>query len=131
MKILIILYLAVILSISISNAYPAIISNPNTNHSFNIETVYSVPEKYYRYVDKIEFVNYSIKDYENGYIGGYAYAWWNIHHNCYNGYITLSSELKNLSRDALTHELGHIYELCELKRDITTEDFANSFRIYS
>ena len=28
-----------------------------------------------------------------------------------------------------THELGHIFEHCELKRDYSSEQFADSFRV--
>ena len=48
---------------------------------------------------------------------------WDKNHNCRYGKIII--ENPNL----LIHELGHIYELCELKRDVTTEKFADNFRI--
>ena len=54
---------------------------------------------------------------------GWSYVKWDVYHNCYNGIIILSNP------KYLIHELGHIYEHCELKRNISTEEFANNFKI--
>ena len=99
--------------------YPIIISESNINHNKSKELVYSVPKEYLRHIDTIEF-----KDTANN-IRGYAWTKWNRKHICYGGKIILSKIDKNL----LQHELGHIYEFCVLKRDYSTEEFADNFRI--
>ena len=42
-------------------------------------------------------------------------------------YITKMNKIETFK--ILQHELGHIYEHCELKRNILTEEFANNFKI--
>lgn len=124
--------LLVLLS-SIAFAYPVIISNPNTDVEQNKAVVYAIPEKYYEYVNSIEFVDGAVKcrvidvyGQKKCYNGWYK-IYWDKNHNCYNGKITLNSNI--FPYDNLRHELGHIYQHCVLGRDISTEEFANGFKI--
>ncbi len=130
----VILFLLVLtLFSSLSFAYPVIISNEGVNHTRAKELVYSIPEKYYRYVDTIEFVSEPIRKFywENDNeaeiikYGGWYHTYWNKDHICYNGKILIY----NINYNILKHEIGHAYEYCDLKKDISTEDFANEFVI--
>ena len=110
--------------------YPIIISEQGTNHTLNKELVYSIPTKYFEYIDRIEFVNdYLGCEIIDAYgqkrcLRGWSWVHWDENHKCYNGKIILSENSLRL----LMHESGHIYELCKLKRNITTEEFANNFK---
>lgn len=104
--------------------YPIIISEQGINHTESKQLIYSIPQEYYEYVNIIEFVNQPIcKEIQQKCYRGWSQVYWDKNHNCYNGKI----RLQNTS--LIIHELGHIYELCELKRNITTEEFAENFRI--
>ena len=111
--------------------YPVISTEEGINHNEAVKLVYSIPEKHYNFVKKIEFVNGFVKKQVIGNYGelkvwnGWAWTYWDKNHNCYGGKIILSKIDKNL----LQHELGHIYEFCVLKRDYSTEEFANNFMI--
>lgn len=123
--------LLVILSNAVS-AYPIIISESGTNHTLNSQLVYSIPEKYYKFVEKVEFVNgfgarcIVLDEYDQMKCWkGWNSVYWDKNHNCLYGNIILSiADIK-----VLIHELGHIYEYCELKRDTSTEEFADNFKI--
>ena len=118
-------------TITTAMAYPFLISERGTNHTQNKELVYSIPEKYFNFVDTIEFKpDYAYcrayGDFEQKKCySGRSYVKWDVYHNCYNGIIILSNP------KYLIHELGHIYEHCELKRNISTEEFANNFKVTS
>lgn len=118
------LFICLILLSSFTSAFPFIISEDGTNVTENKQLVYSIPEEYFNYVNSIYF--YSNRFYwETKKVDGYAYVFWNNKfHNCYNGKIWTIQNKK-----ILIHELGHIYELCSLKRNTTTEEFANNFQI--
>jgi hypothetical protein len=124
----IMLFLAISSAPLLSYAYPIITSEQEINHTEVKQVVYSIPEKYYEYVNIIKFVKnpickvYDIYGQQQCH-QGWNYVYWDINHKCFNGNIILYNP------DLLMHELGHIYELCELKKDITTEEFANSFKI--
>jgi len=123
----------VVSAILISNvfAYPVIVSEKGVNHTQVKELVYSIPEVYYEGVDVIEFVNEPIQKWikieENHwtleYFGGWYRTYWDREHNCFDGKIWI------YNFDLLVHELGHNYEYCILKKDISTEEFADDFEI--
>jgi len=120
-----------LLVIALSNsvfAYPVIVSNEGINHQEAKELVYSIPEKYYSYVDVVEFVNKPIKKFGLFYSAWY-YAYWNKDHVCYSGKILIYPNKLHSPRDMLQHEIGHIYEHCVLKESISTEDYADEFII--
>lgn len=108
--------------------YPIIISEQGINHSEVKQLVYSIPKEYYEYVDIIEFVNtpickvYDIHGQQKCY-KGWSHVYWDTNHQCFDGKIILSNP------NLLMHELGHIYELCKLNKDISTEEFAKNFKI--
>jgi|TARA_Y100000310_G_scaffold312884_1_gene360662 hypothetical protein len=112
-------------------AYPIIISNEGVNHQEAKELVYSIPEVNFKYVKSVEFVNEPIKKFNwinnNTAIVNYYDGWydisWSKNFECYNGKITI------YHFDILEHELGHIFEHCELKRSISTEEFSNEFKL--
>ena len=115
----------------IAFAYPIIISTSPINHTQAKELVYSIPEEYYEYVDVVEFVN-------NDYSAGYYSIKWNKHHLCYNGKITINYIDRNIyleylgydyNKEILIHELRHMHEHCVLKKDISTEKFADDFKL--
>ena len=120
-------------------AYPQssiLIFDDFVNKTLLKEVIQYIPEEYYEYVDVIEFKNGFVRcqnidefDRKRCY-EGYSWAYWDKAHDCYYGKIILNGKLNrdDLYR-VLQHEIGHIYELCKLKRDITTEDFADGFRI--
>ena len=95
--------------------------------------VYSIPSKYYGYVNVIEFVNSDFahcRVYDNYgqkiCNGGWYWVYWDSNHNCHSTKIIMG---KHEGRGILIHELGHIYEHCELKKDTSTEEFADNFEI--
>ena len=118
-----ILILVLISLVSAVSAFQIIISNEGVNHTQAKELVYSIPEEYYQYVDVIEFVNetFSVT------YGSYAFTYWNGNHDCYNSKIWIYWVFP--LRSTLIHEIGHIWELCTEKKDYTTEEFANGFKI--
>lgn len=120
-KIKLFLYIVVIFLVFVSStyAYPIIIIEQNINHTQAKQLIYSVPEKYYKHVNSIEFKDTAYN------IRGYANAKWNNKHICYSTYIWIF----RINFQILQHELGHIYEFCELKKDVSTEEFANNFKI--
>tara|TARA_Y100000310_G_C20663967_1_gene806401 strand:+ start:100 stop:513 length:414 start_codon:yes stop_codon:yes gene_type:complete len=114
------------------SAFPTIITESEVNHTKAVELVYSIPLKYYQYVDRVEFVNdnyakckvIDVYGQKQCWIGWY-WIYWNKHHDCFNGRIIMSVS----DKDLLVHELGHIYEHCNLRRDISTEEYAGNFII--
>lgn len=114
-------------------AYPTIISSSNYNHTKVKELIHSIPKSYYNHVNVIEFVDTPIchwikeSQYKYSYdcSSGWNQVFWNKKHNCFNVKIQLSS----YSKDILVHELGHVHEYCVLKKDVSTEEFAEGFRI--
>ena len=111
--------------------YPIIISNQGVNHTQAKQLVYSIPEEYYKYVNVIEFVKgYAHEKIIDKFVQkkvwkGWYWVYWNKNHECFNGKIILSE----INRSLLIHELGHIEEHCLLKKDISTEEFADNFKI--
>lgn len=101
-------------------SYPILIHNTNTNITLNKQVVYSINEKYFEYVKVIEFFGKPIIK-RNITGNGWAWVSWDYKHRCFNGHIQLYNPY------SIYHELGHIYEWCELKRNITTQEFANNF----
>jgi len=111
----------------IRNDYPIIVSEQGVNHQKAKDLVYSIPEHHFRYVDVIEFVTTPIKIQDTEVLEFAKYkVLWNKNHYCYEAKITLWN---TFSDKVIEHELGHIYEHCELKKDISTEEFANEFVI--
>ena len=103
------------------------------NQSKMQEIVNSIPSRYYKNVNEIIFVNWTFghcyvydKYGQQKCYQGWNEVKWDSQHKCYSGKIRLG---KNANRSLLVHELGHIYEYCELKRDNSTEEFAEGFRI--
>ena len=113
-------------------SYPIIISNKGVNHKEAKQLVYSIPEKYYKYVNVIEFVNKPIKKFiwetnnraEIKYNDGQYWVYWDKHHKCLKGKILIYS----LTYKVLMHELGHIADYCINLVDYSTEEFANNFQ---
>lgn len=127
-----ILAVNIILFANIINAYPVIVSDSGLNHTKNVELVNSIPDKYLKHIDTISFINSAwakcrIYGSHNQSIcwKGWYWAYWTKSHDCHHTKIILSSN----EYDILEHELGHVYELCELKKDYSTEEFAIDFRI--
>ena len=121
--------LLLVFSISVT-AYPIIISEQGVNHTQAKELVYSIPEEYYEYVDIIEFVNKpicrTIDEFgQKNCWDGWYWIYWNNNHQCHNGKIIIY----RLSYEMIQHELGHIYQICNLKQPTNDEEFAYSFRI--
>ena len=116
---------------SFSFGYPLIISEKGFNHTQAKELVYSIPNKDYKYVDTITFVNnYAHFKYIDNFgqkkvWKGWNWVYWDKNHNCFNGKIILS----DINKSILIHELGHIYEYCNLKKNVSTEVFADNFKI--
>ncbi len=113
---------------SLASAYPIIVSEQGVNHQKAKELVYSIPKEYYRYVDVIEFVDEPLVIGANNEVEvfGMYKVLWNKYHNCYGARIIIWDYLLEKT---LIHELGHIYENCVLKKNISTEEFANNFKI--
>ena len=111
--------------------YPVISTEKGINPTQAKQLVFSIPEQYYFFVKEISFITKPAKTIFIDEYGkskdwdGQYKVYWNKNHSCYNGKIILSSINKGLLR----HELGHIYEICILKKDISTEEFADNFRI--
>lgn len=118
---------------------PILTFEEGVNQSRTTEIVNSIPKEYYKYVNEITFVNN--KTFDNRSFGhcyiydkygqqkcheGWNEVKWDSTHNCYSGKIRLN---KNANRSLLIHELGHIHEYCVLKKNNSTEEFANAFRI--
>ena len=127
--------LSVIILILFSNllySYPVIITEQGVNHTEVKQLVYSIPEKYYKFIDVIEFRPYyaycRVYD-ELGqkkcYDGWYWVYWDNKYHYCFNGKIILNSISKYTNKYILIHELCHIVEHCLLKKNYSTEIFAD------
>ena len=114
----IILVFMLVLTFKSAWAYPVISYEQGVNVELTKLAVYYIPEEYYKYVDRIDFTNNFINN-----EWGHSYAKKNSKGNCYEGRIRLYGIF------ALEHELGHIYEYCELKQDDSTEEFAENFRI--
>ena len=116
-------------------AYPVIVTEQGINHTKSVAIVKSIPEKYYKHVDRIDFVAYDwarCKATDNDQqrcSAGWYWAWWNNNHECNFTRIILGTRNQSLYKKTLTHELGHIFEHCELKRDYSSEQFADSFRV--
>jgi len=132
-KILILMVFGMVLVVSNVIAYPIIISEQGINHTEAKQLVYSIPKAYYKYVNSIEiinkrFVHCSIYDNygQQKCNMGWNWIYWDLNHNCYSVKINVG---KYESQKTLIHELGHVYEYCELKRDISTEEFADNFVI--
>ena len=104
-------------------AYPIIISQEGTDHQKNKELIYSIPKNNFKYVEIVEFRSKPIK-HNNKIYQGYAYVYWDYYHNCYKGKIEIYNYI------ILSHELGHIYDLCVRKNNKTTEEFANGFNLW-
>ena len=101
--------------------YPIIISGDSVNHNKTKETVTSIPVEYYKHVTIVEFTNAK----PQGDFGRYLYKSYND--RCYHSKIWVYAFED--WEETLIHELGHIYEHCELKKKISTEEFANNFEI--
>jgi len=127
-KVILILLVVSILS-SVSFAYPVIVSERGVNHTQIKELVYSIPEEYFKYVDVIEFVNEPLKVAEDGEVKrvGTYMVFRTDSYVCYNGKIKLWDYSD--SKITVIHEIGHSYEFCELKKDYSTEEFADNFVI--
>lgn len=116
---------------NIAFAYPNIISERGINHTQAKQLVYSVPEQYFKYVNSIEFVinpiNCGIIDKygQKRCYDGWSQAYWDKNHNWYKGKIIL----KDISRSLLVHEISHIIDFCVNKVNVSTEEFADNFRI--
>ena len=126
---LLITLISTIFLISYVSAYPSIISESGVNHTQAKELIYSIPEKYYKYVKAVEFVNEPI-----GHNAGWYDIQWDSGHNCYNGKIGIyyfPNTILNhyIYYEILQHEIGHIIDHCINKSDFSTEDFANKFII--
>ena len=128
MKTIIIFMIVMSLISSISFGYPLIISEKGFNHTQAKELVYSISNRYYKYVDTITFVNnYAHFKYIDTFgqkkvWKGWNWVYWDKNHNCFNGKIILSCIDKKL----LIHELCHIAEYCLLKSDYSSETFADN-----
>jgi len=100
--------------------YPLLKFEKGRDMQSDKQWVYSIPQDYYKYVDVIYFVNKPIK--RNGELfDGYYKIRWSGNHKCYGGIIWLYNEA------SLQHELGHIYQICVDKKDVSTEQYANNF----
>ena len=86
-KAMVILVILVLSSFSVA-AYPIIISNEGINTTQAKELVYSIPEKYFKYVNVVEFVNKPL--YNSGqFNSGWYNVLWNNKHKCYDGKIQI------------------------------------------
>lgn len=133
-RLLILNLITTILVVSSVNAmnYPTIVTEKGINHSEAKKLVYSVPEDYFRFVNKIIFTN---KKYakcktidtfgQKMCWKGWANAYWNKKHICTSTNIIMA----DLNRARLIHETNHIYDYCINKVNISTEKFADNFRI--
>jgi len=129
-KVKIVLCFLIVFTLIVSSvsAYPVIISESGIDHQTSKELVYSIPEKYYRYVDVIEFVNKPIKKF-NQYYSGWHYVYWTKNHQCFNGRIWIYDNDLFPKEEMIVLELGNIYQRCILKQDIGNESFAKNFKI--
>ena len=115
--------------------YPAIVTSEGMNHTIAKELVYSVPEHYYKHVDKIEFhIDYRIESFwvPNGPGWGYAFAdsyWIHNQWQCVGGFIDLEYNVFNSDcrKFILMHELGHMDEFCNQHKEYSSEEDANDF----
>jgi len=115
------MFLFCILATMSVSAYPTIVSS-GINHTDFKETVYSFPEELF---DGVEVIEYSTEN--KSYSGVTRVLWYEYDHYCYNGKITLYN---SYSENLIWHELGHVYEYCNLKRDSSSELFARLFQDY-
>ena len=124
--------------------YPVIITDQHTNHTQAKELVYSIPEHYYKHVDVIEFVQdgsvwCQIDEYHpNHNCSGMAIThwwWWDwsawLHPEWEHGSCFDVTILTTVSFDVLQHELGHVHEQCELRRNVNNESelYARAFKV--
>lgn len=131
-KALLIIGIFLVLISSIAFAYPTLIIEKGVNKTQAKELVYSIPNPYFIFVDKIIFTNKPFakckiidifqqkKCWKN-----YAQAYWNNKHICYKTTVTMTE----LNRTRLIHEMNHIYDYCKNKVNFSTEVFADNFRI--
>ena len=116
-------------------AYPDIVSDSDTNHTANKELVYSIPVEYYKSVDTIIFENNLIAEstwLHGGYgklaAWGFTEALWDDkYHYCYQGTVWIDATNDYNIQFVLLHELGHIHDFCEVKSNISTEQYANNY----
>jgi len=103
---------------------PIVISDSGWNSTEALDIVDSLPLEFYKFVDIIEFTSKPIT-YKEQLAYGYMYSNWDYTHYCYDTKITIYEKFN--TQMVLLHELGHVYEYCVLKRDNSTEEFANAF----
>ncbi|GAF99852.1 unnamed protein product [marine sediment metagenome] len=124
-KLVLFVFLVLISSVS---AYPIIVSENGVNHPKSKELVYSIPEHYFKYVERIDFVNEPIKKYGLFYSGWY-YVYWTKTHSCFNGRIWIYNNDLFSAEEMIWHELCHIADHCLLKNDYSTDKFANNCKL--
>ena len=139
MKPICILTIFLISLISVNGyGYPVMTFEKNVNITEAKKVVYSIPEEYFEYVNRIDFAKEPVKKWvrikkhklELVTFSGWNKVKWGKHHNCY--YVEIDIFLKSpvmTPYETLVHELGHVYEYCVLKRDKSTEEFADNFKI--
>ncbi len=113
-------------------AYPVIISEQGVSHTGAKELVYSIPEEYYKYVSNIHFVNEPRNRWWdwNTFWFLEEKAWYDViydydNNECYK----VDIYVYEVKKEYLIHELGHIYQICNLKQPVNDEEFAEEFII--
>lgn len=125
--ILIIVELLFIICCKIVHGAPIVVTAGSLNSSESLEIMHQIPEKYFKYVDVVEFVNESF--YWNGRtVNGLCETHWGSDHACFDVWITVVNP-NNRAQAFFTlwHELGHVYEYCELGLNVSSEEFADAY----
>jgi len=112
--------------------YPVIVSGDGYNHTEVKQLVYSIPIKYFVHVDKIEFIkrptvvlgnhikiSSMVRD---GYVRVMSYF---ADDGVVNKVICTDVQITLHEPQTIFHELGHVYDICELNNIDSTEEFAD------
>lgn len=104
-----------------------IVTAGGLNHTVSKSVVAAVPSGYLEHVDVIEFVPAGSLAWRGTQAYGLAMVRWGAWHDCYDVRIQLACNDRAYCMPLLWHELGHVDELCRLKLDDSSEEYAEGF----
>ena len=122
-KVIVLLTMIVLLSSTVSAVTITMPLTANQSQKDIVEKHYGEVLEDYPYIEKVVFTDGNIKKRVSGLT---IVSWWDNTHECFGGTMYVNWHFRF---GVFQHELGHFYELCELKKDVASESFAESFRV--